>query len=73
MKRNLGNVDRIIRFVIAAAIAYLYYTEVISGTLGIALLVAAVIFALTSIFSFCPLYAIFGLSSCQTKKSEHIQ
>lgn len=68
MKRNMGLVDKIIRFLVAAAIAVLYFTNVITGTLGIVLLIIAVIFLLTSFISFCPLYAPFGLSTCKRKE-----
>lgn len=68
MKKNMGNADRIIRTIIAVAIALLYYKNVISGTLGIVLLVLAGVFLLTSFVSFCPLYAPFGLSTCSMNK-----
>ncbi|MGA9239531.1 YgaP family membrane protein [Robiginitalea sp.] len=68
MKKNMGNTDRIVRFIIAAVIGVLYYTGTISGTLGIVLLVLAGVFLLTSFISFCPLYAPFGLSTCPAKK-----
>ena len=68
MKKNMGNADRIIRVIVAVIIAALYFTNVISGTLGIVLLALAGIFVLTSLFSFCPLYAPFGLSTCKTKE-----
>ncbi len=61
MKKNMGNVDRIVRLLIVAVIAVLYFTNVISGTLALILGIVAVIFALTSVVSFCPLYTIFGL------------
>lgn len=68
MKKNMGSADRIFRLIIAAVIAALYFTEVITGTLGIVLLVLAAVFVLTSFISFCPLYAPFGLSTCKTKE-----
>ena len=68
MKKNMGSADRIIRLLIAAVIAVLYFTNVITGTLGIVLLVAAGIFALTSFISFCPLYAPFGIRTCAVKE-----
>jgi hypothetical protein len=67
MKKNMGNTDRIIRFLVAIVIAVLYFTGTVSGTLGIVLLVLAAIFVLTSFVSFCPLYAPFGLSTCKVK------
>jgi len=69
MKKNMGSADRIIRLVIAAIISGLYFTNVINGTLGLILIILAAIFVLTSFISFCPLYTIFGLSTCATKKN----
>jgi len=68
MKKNMGSTDRIIRFVVAAILAVLYFTGTITGTLGIVLLVLAGVFLLTSFVSFCPLYAPFGISTCAMKK-----
>ncbi len=70
MKKNMGMADRIIRLVVAALIAVLYFTETISGTLGIIFLAAGAIFVLTSIFSFCPLYALFGFKTCPATKTK---
>ena len=63
MKRNMGNMDKTVRIIIAIVIAALYFTNVITGTLGIVLLVLAGVFVLTSLINFCPLYAPFGLST----------
>ncbi len=64
MKKNMGSTDQIIRVLIAVVVAALFFTKVISGVLGIVLLAVAGIFVLTSVVSFCPIYAVFGLSSC---------
>jgi len=66
MKRNMSNLDRIVRFLIAAVVAYLYFSGTIAGALGITLLVVAGIFLATSFISFCPLYALFGVKTCKT-------
>ena len=68
MKKNMSNTDRIIRIVIAALLVVLYATDTVTGTWGIVSLVVAGIFVLTSLVSFCPLYAIFGISTCPVKK-----
>ena len=65
MKKNMGSMDRTVRIIVAALIAVLYFTGVISGTWGIILLVLAVVFVLTSFVSFCPLYTIFGMNTCK--------
>lgn len=69
MKKNMGSVDRIVRVVLAAIFAVLFFTKVVTGTLGIILLVLGAVFLLTSVVSFCPLYAPFGISTCETKKA----
>lgn len=68
MKKNMSNTDRVIRIVIAALLVILYATGTVTGTWGIVALVVAAIFVLTSLISFCPLYAIFGISTCPMKK-----
>lgn len=68
MKTNMGSVDRIARLVIAAIIAALYFTNIITGTIGIVLLVLAGVFLLTSFIGFCPLYILFGFNTCNKKK-----
>ena len=68
MKKNMGSTDKIIRILIAIVIAALFFTNVISGTLGMVLLVLAGVFVLTSLISFCPLYTLFGMSTCPKEK-----
>ena len=68
MKKNMGSADKIIRIVVAALIALLYFTNVINGTLAIVLGVFALIFVITSFVSFCPLYLPFGISTIKKKR-----
>jgi hypothetical protein len=63
MKRNMSNVDRIVRVVITALFAYLYFAGIVTGMLGIVLVVLGGVFLLTSIVAFCPLYAPFKFST----------
>jgi hypothetical protein len=67
MKKNMGTIDKVIRILVAVVVVTLYFTNVISGTLGIILLALSAIFVVTSILSICPLYMPLGLS---TKKKE---
>jgi len=60
----MGSTDQIIRVLIAVVVAVLFFTNVISGVLGMVLLAVAGIFVLTSVVSFCPIYALLGMSSC---------
>ena len=70
MKRNMGTADRVIRFVIAVAIGLLYYNNYLTGALGIVLLAVAAIILVTSIAGFCPLYALFHISTCVPAKTK---
>jgi len=63
MKRNVGIIDKVIRILIAVIIAVLYFTNVISGTLGIILLIFASILVITSLINFCPLYLPFSINT----------
>ena len=69
MKKNMSGVDRIIRLLIAAVFAILYFTGTVTGLVGWILLALAVIFVLTSAVSFCPLYTLLGISTCKTEKA----
>jgi Protein of unknown function (DUF2892) len=63
MKLNMGLVDRVIRILLAIVIAILYFTNVMQGTVALILGVVAVVMLLTGVISFCPLYALLGLST----------
>jgi hypothetical protein len=63
MKRNMSNLDRIIRVIVAAVFAYLYFGGVVTGALGIILVVLGGVFLLTSLVAFCPLYLPFKIST----------
>lgn len=69
MKKNMSSADRIIRLIISAIMVGLYFTGTVSGTTGMILLVLAGVFTLTSIISYCPLYSIFGFSTCPVKQN----
>lgn len=65
MKANMGTADKLVRLLVAAVLAILYFTGQLIGTAGIIALVIAGVFLLTSLVSFCPLYKIFGINSCR--------
>jgi hypothetical protein len=70
MKKNMGNIDRIIRIVLALIVIVLYLSNIISGTLAIILLIISGIFILTSLISFCPLYILLGINTCKKKEEK---
>jgi len=68
MNKNMGNLDKLIRVLLAMVFVILYLKGNVTGTLGLALVAIAVLFILTSLVSFCPLYTIFGINTCSIKK-----
>lgn len=68
MKKNMGLIDKVIRILIAITLTILFFTHIISGTLGIILMVLAFIFVITSFISFCPLYYPFGINTNKKKE-----
>lgn len=67
MKKNMGTADRMIRIIVAVVFIILYATGTIPGTLGIVLIILALIFVLTSVVSFCPVYLPLGLNTLGKK------
>lgn len=64
LKENVGTIDRIIRVVVGLAIISLVYVgpKTPFGWLGIIPL-------LTAAIGSCPLYSVFGWSTCATKQT----
>lgn len=69
MKKNMGATDRIIRILLAAVFAYLFFAGIVTGVAGIILVILGGVFVLTSLVGFCPLYTIFGVNSGRTKNT----
>ncbi len=69
MIKNMSATDRLLRLAFAVVVLVLYFTNVISGTLALILLIVAAIFTLTSLVNYCPIYQIIGLNRW-VKKSD---
>lgn len=68
MKKNVGNTDKFIRVLLAVVIMLLYYFNVINGTLAMILLLVGIIFLLTSLIGYCPIYTLFGINTYKKKE-----
>uniref|UniRef100_UPI0040491E96 YgaP family membrane protein n=1 Tax=Flavobacterium sp. TaxID=239 RepID=UPI0040491E96 len=51
------------RVFLAILVGVLYYFEIINGTIALILGILSVVFILTSLVSFCPLYLPFGINT----------
>lgn len=67
MKKNVGSIDKVIRILMALLVITLYFTQVISGTMAVILLIVSAILIITSVISFCPIYWPFGISTNKKK------
>lgn len=63
MNKNVGSIDRILRIFSAIVVFALIYTGSLTGTLAWVLGGATLVLAITGLVSWCPIYAIFGMSS----------
>ncbi len=63
----MGSFDKVVRLLAAVLFIILFVTNAVPLIFGYILLALAAIFILTSLVSFCPLYAIFGIKTCKMK------
>lgn len=67
-KTNEGTVDRVLRIVLGLALLAWFFVDQGAGALHYAKLIG-VVPLLTGLVGWCPLYSIFGLSTCPMKKA----
>lgn len=67
--KNMGTADRWTRVGLAIVLILTYVSGTVTGTLGIIFTVVGVVFLLTSLIGFCPLYAPFGIRTCPRKEN----
>jgi hypothetical protein len=63
MKINESGVDRIIRVIVGIALLALYFTNIVTGGLGIVFIVLGAVALLTGVVGFCPLYTLLKIST----------
>ncbi len=68
MRTNVSSVDKTIRIVLGIALFSLYFT--LEGNARYFSLIGLIPF-FTGLLSSCPLYSIFGISTCQTEKADN--
>lgn len=68
MKTNVGKTDKTIRIVVAIVLGVLFFTGTVTGVLAYVALAIGAIMLVTATFGTCPLYSLFGFSSCPVSK-----
>ncbi len=66
MPKNMGTLDRAVRTFMAIIFLGLFKTGIISGLFGATLAILGIILLITSVISYCPLYSLFGITTCPT-------
>ncbi len=66
----MGTLDRTVRILIAIILGILILTGKISGTLAWVLGIISVVFLLTSIIGWCPLYVPLGISTIKKEDKQ---
>jgi hypothetical protein len=66
MKTNESGLDRVIRIVLGIALLVLFFTHVVSGTLGTVLVIVGAVSLFTGLTGFCAIYALLKI---RTNKS----
>lgn len=70
MTTNLGTFDRALRLIVGVALFAAAFFGVIAlfdnTVLKYIAMIVGLVLAATSIFRFCPMYALFGIRTCRT-------
>ena len=67
MKKNMGTLDRILRVIVSVTLGILYFTDIITGTVGLIVFIFACVMFLTSVIGNCPPYTLLGINTCKVK------
>jgi len=67
MKFNMGTPDRMVRVSAAAIICAICLARIISGKAMVVLEYSAAMLAITGLISWCPLYAMAGISTIRKR------
>lgn len=67
MKKNVGNIDKIVRFIVAAVAIWAAYTGQVSSPWDYVLYAVAIIMVLTALMGTCPIWIVFGINTIKSK------
>ena len=65
--KNIGKADKIVRVLIAVLFTVLFLNHVVTGVIGVILVILAGVFLLTSVVGTCPLYLPFKINTNHKK------
>ena len=65
--KNIGKTDKIVRVLIAVLFTFLFLNQLVTGVMGVILVILAGVFLLTSVVGTCPLYLPFKINTNHKK------
>jgi len=68
MKKNVGSVDKIVRFIIAAVAIWAAYTHQVESPWNYVLYAVAAIMILTAFVGTCPIWLATGMNTLKAKE-----
>ena len=69
MKKNVGSVDKIVRYIIAIVALYVAYNGMVASPWDYVLYAIAAIMVITALSGRCPIFSIFGINSCKVQEN----
>ncbi len=70
MKKNVGNIERVIRAIVGLVAIAAFALGLVEGTMGIVAIIVGVIMLFTASIGWCPPYSVFGINTCNVKSSD---
>ncbi|HHC79215.1 MAG TPA: DUF2892 domain-containing protein [Flavobacteriia bacterium] len=68
MKKNVGSIDKVVRFIIAAVAIWAAYTHQVASPWDYVLYAVAAIMVLTALVGTCPIWLATGMNTLKSKE-----
>ncbi len=68
MKKNVGSIDKVVRFIIAAIAIWAAYTHQVASPWDYVLYAVAAIMVLTAVVGTCPIWLATGMNTSKSKE-----
>jgi len=68
MKKNVGSIDKVVRFLIAAVAIWAAYTHQVASPWDYVLYAVAAIMILTALVGTCPIWLATGMNTLKSKE-----
>ena len=68
MKKNVGSIDKVVRFIVAAVAIWAAYTHQVASPWDYVLYGVAVLMVVTALASTCPLWLVTGIKTLKSKE-----